>query len=66
MSKLISQPVGQKRLTNVAIVKLQKKGKKFEIACYRNKASVVFCTEAFAIYIYIYICVCMRVCFFVL
>lgn len=39
MSKLISQPVGQKRFTNVAIVKLQKAGKRFEIACYRNKAS---------------------------
>lgn len=37
MSKTISQPVGQKRLTNVAIVKLQKSGKRFEIACYRNK-----------------------------
>ncbi|RYG97567.1 hypothetical protein EON65_52670 [archaeon] len=30
-------PVNQIRLTNVATVKLQKKGKRFEIACYRNK-----------------------------
>lgn len=30
-------PVNQVRLTNVATVKLQKKGKRFEIACYRNK-----------------------------
>lgn len=33
----IQQPVGQKLLTNVAIVKLKKGGKQFEIACYRNK-----------------------------
>lgn len=30
-------PVNQVRLTNVASVRLQKKGKRFEIACYRNK-----------------------------
>jgi ribosome maturation protein SDO1 len=30
-------PVNQVRMTNVATVKLQKKGKRFEIACYRNK-----------------------------
>lgn len=30
-------PVNQVRLTNVAYVRLSKKGKKFEIACYRNK-----------------------------
>ena len=30
-------PVNQVRYSNVAYVKLQKKGKKFEIACYRNK-----------------------------
>ena len=28
---------GQKRLTNVALVKYKKHGKRFEIACYRNK-----------------------------
>lgn len=30
-------PSAQVRLTNVAYVRLQKKGKRFEIACYRNK-----------------------------
>ena len=33
------QPVGQKLLTNVAIVKLKKGGKQFELACYRNKVT---------------------------
>ncbi|CAM9180238.1 unnamed protein product, partial [Ectocarpus fasciculatus] len=33
----VLQPVGQVRLTNVAYVRLTKKGKRFEIACYRNK-----------------------------
>ena len=31
-------PVNQVRLTNVAYVRLNKAGKRFEIACYRNKA----------------------------
>eukprot|EP00386_Alphamonas_edax_P004521 GDKI01014258.1.p1 GENE.GDKI01014258.1~~GDKI01014258.1.p1 ORF type:complete len:144 (-),score=39.63 GDKI01014258.1:53-484(-) len=31
------QPVTQVRLTNVAIVKLKSHGKRFEIACYKNK-----------------------------
>lgn len=31
------QPVGQKRLTNVAVVRLKKHGNRFEIACYKNK-----------------------------
>lgn len=31
-------PVNQVRLTNVAYIRLQKAGKRFEIACYRNKA----------------------------
>ena len=31
-------PVNQVRLTNVAYIRLQKGGKRFEIACYRNKA----------------------------
>ncbi|KAJ4802295.1 Ribosome maturation protein SBDS [Rhynchospora pubera] len=31
------QPVGQKRLTNVAVVRLKKSGFRFEIACYKNK-----------------------------
>lgn len=33
----ILQPVTQKRLTNVAIVRLKTHGKKFEIAAYKNK-----------------------------
>lgn len=37
MSKNIKNPVNQVRLTNVAIVRLKKGGKKFEVACYRNK-----------------------------
>eukprot|EP00262_Sarcandra_glabra_P003755 TRINITY_DN14538_c2_g2_i2.p1 TRINITY_DN14538_c2_g2~~TRINITY_DN14538_c2_g2_i2.p1 ORF type:complete len:358 (-),score=60.39 TRINITY_DN14538_c2_g2_i2:367-1440(-) len=36
MSKIL-QPIGQKRLTNVAIVRLKKHGIRFEIACYKNK-----------------------------
>ena len=34
---MINTPVNQVRMTNVAYVRLQKKGKRFEIACYRNK-----------------------------
>ncbi|KAJ4700855.1 ribosome maturation protein SBDS-like [Melia azedarach] len=37
MSKILVQPVGQKRLTNVAVVRLKKHGMRFEIACYKNK-----------------------------
>ncbi|KAG0464429.1 hypothetical protein HPP92_020498 [Vanilla planifolia] len=37
MSKILVQPIGQKRLTNVAIVRLKKHGMRFEIACYKNK-----------------------------
>ncbi|KAG8925773.1 hypothetical protein FRC03_009673 [Tulasnella sp. 419] len=33
----IQQPSGQIRLTNVSIVRLKKGGKRFEIACYKNK-----------------------------
>lgn len=33
-------PVNQVRLTNVAYVRLSKKGKRFEIACYRNKVEI--------------------------
>ncbi|CAF4938446.1 unnamed protein product [Pieris macdunnoughi] len=36
MSKIFT-PTNQIRLTNVAIVRLKKSGKRFEIACYRNK-----------------------------
>lgn len=31
------QPINQVKFTNVAIVKYKYKGKKFEIACYKNK-----------------------------
>ncbi|XVF39152.1 hypothetical protein PTKIN_Ptkin01aG0013000 [Pterospermum kingtungense] len=37
MSKTLVQPIGQKRLTNVAVVRLKKQGLRFEIACYKNK-----------------------------
>ena len=37
-----NQPVGQKRLTNIAVVRVTKGGKRFEIACYCNK---VCCRE---------------------
>ncbi|CAA2975824.1 ribosome maturation SBDS [Olea europaea subsp. europaea] len=37
MSKTLVQPIGQKRLTNVAVVRLKKQGIRFEIACYKNK-----------------------------
>mmetsp|Transcript_16541 Transcript_16541/g.27344 ORF Transcript_16541/g.27344 Transcript_16541/m.27344 type:complete len:252 (+) Transcript_16541:131-886(+) len=33
----LKQPVGQKRLTNVSVVRYKKFGKRFEIACYKNK-----------------------------
>jgi ribosome maturation protein SDO1 len=34
----VSQPSGQVRLTNVAIVRLKRGGKRFEVAAYKNKA----------------------------
>lgn len=37
MSRRIGQPVNQVRLTNVAMVRMHKGGKRFEIAAYRNK-----------------------------
>jgi ribosome maturation protein SDO1 len=33
----INQPINQVRLTNVAVVKYHYKGKRFEVACYKNK-----------------------------
>lgn len=36
MSKIFT-PTNQIRLTNIAIVRMKKAGKRFEIACYRNK-----------------------------
>jgi len=37
MPSSLMQPVTQKRLTNVAIVRLKTHGKRFEIAAYKNK-----------------------------
>eukprot|EP00193_Tetraselmis_chui_P014012 CAMPEP_0177781356 /NCGR_PEP_ID=MMETSP0491_2-20121128/17793_1 /TAXON_ID=63592 /ORGANISM="Tetraselmis chuii, Strain PLY429" /LENGTH=192 /DNA_ID=CAMNT_0019301389 /DNA_START=118 /DNA_END=693 /DNA_ORIENTATION=+ len=37
MSRAVFQPVGQKRLTNVAVVRYKKGGIRFEVACYKNK-----------------------------
>ncbi|QDZ26034.1 ribosome maturation protein Sdo1/SBDS [Chloropicon primus] len=37
MSRAVKQPVGQKRLTNIAIVRYKTHGIRFEIACYKNK-----------------------------
>lgn len=33
----INQPANQIKLTNVSVVRLKKGGKRFEIACYKNK-----------------------------
>jgi ribosome maturation protein SDO1 len=33
----LKQPISQVRLTNVAIVRMRRRGKRFEIACYKNK-----------------------------
>ena len=33
----IFTPVNQVKLTNVAVVRLKKGGKRFEVACYKNK-----------------------------
>ena len=33
----INTPTNQKLLTNVAVVRMKKAGKRFEIACYKNK-----------------------------
>ncbi|KAJ1825634.1 guanine nucleotide exchange factor sdo1, partial [Coemansia sp. RSA 2703] len=35
----IFQPVTKIRLTNVSIVRLRKGGKRFEVACYKNKVT---------------------------
>mmetsp|Transcript_17882 Transcript_17882/g.22719 ORF Transcript_17882/g.22719 Transcript_17882/m.22719 type:complete len:100 (-) Transcript_17882:474-773(-) len=39
MSRKITTPVNQIRLTNVAVVRLKKGGKRFEIASYPNKVN---------------------------
>lgn len=33
----LKQPISQVRLTNVAVVRLKRRGKRFELACYKNK-----------------------------
>lgn len=33
----LKQPINQVRLTNVAVVRLKRRGKRFELACYKNK-----------------------------
>ena len=35
----LKQPIGQKRLTNIAVVRLKRGGKRFEVACYKNKVT---------------------------
>lgn len=35
---MLKQPVGFKKLTNVAVIRLKKGNHRFEIACYKNKA----------------------------
>jgi ribosome maturation protein SDO1 len=35
----LKQPIGQKRLTNVAVVRVKKAGLRFEVACYKNKVA---------------------------
>lgn len=37
MSAALNQPVTQVRFTNVAIVRLKRAGKRFEVAAYKNK-----------------------------
>ena len=37
MSSGIFTPINQVKLTNVSIVRLKKGGKRFELACYKNK-----------------------------
>lgn len=33
----LKQPISQVRLTNVAVVRLKRRGRRFELACYKNK-----------------------------
>ena len=37
MSSKIFTPINQVKLTNVSVVRLKKGGRRFELACYRNK-----------------------------
>lgn len=59
MSKTLVQPVGQKRLTNVAVVRLKKHGNRFEIACYKNKVL------SWRSHVYVWVIMCCA-CFFIL
>jgi ribosome maturation protein SDO1 len=34
---MIKTPTNQKLLTNIAVVRMKRGGKRFEIACYKNK-----------------------------
>ena len=36
-NRRIGQPVGQILMTNVAVVRYKRNGKRFEVACYKNK-----------------------------
>jgi ribosome maturation protein SDO1 len=38
IKSVLKQPVGVKKFTNIAIIKIKKGKKRFEIACYKNKA----------------------------
>lgn len=35
----LSPTPGQKRLTNIAVVRVRRHGKRFEVACYKNKVA---------------------------
>lgn len=37
MSSKIFTPINQVKLTNVSVVRLKRGGRRFELACYRNK-----------------------------
>ena len=39
LSLFLPSHTGQKRLTNIAVVRLKKQGKRFEVACYKNKVA---------------------------
>ena len=49
----IFTPTNQKRLTNVAVVRLKKAGKRFEIACYPNKVT------SWRNKVYVSLCLCV-------
>ncbi len=37
MSRVTKTPVNQKLHTNISVVRIKQKGKRYEIACYKNK-----------------------------